>query len=180
MSVARRPEMRSFSFYNELTNTKFVFLRLWNLKCQISNLYFNTVKIHQVFCYIWSINYITIFNNNKYISKESLKNTTLFLIIDTICPKIWAKIPLKNEKSPLPSWRASLKNVCSSCQFSPAADVSRLFSQATNERKIKITRKTVHPQSWRSWNKHWLRTLALTYFEGLYQENSAVLGQFCA
>ena len=43
---------------------------------QISNLYFNTVKIQQVFCYIWSINYITIFNNNKYISKESLKNTT--------------------------------------------------------------------------------------------------------
>ena len=42
-----------------------------NLKSQISNLYFNTVKIHQVFCYIWSINYITIFNNNKYISKES-------------------------------------------------------------------------------------------------------------
>ena len=150
---------------------------------QISNLYFNTVKIHQVFCYIWSINYITIFNNNKYISKESLKNTTLFLIIDTICPKIWAKIPLKNEKSLLPGWRASLKKrLCFSSLFSPSADVSRLFSQATNERKIKITRKTIHSHSWRSnsWNKQWLRTLSLTYFEGLYHENSAVLGHFCA
>ena len=48
---------------------------------QISNLYFNTVKIHQVFCYIWSINYITIFNNNKYISKES---NELGLIICTV------------------------------------------------------------------------------------------------
>ena len=45
-------------------------------RSQISNLYFNTVKIHQGFCYIWSLNYITIFNNNKCISKESLKNTT--------------------------------------------------------------------------------------------------------
>ena len=44
-------------------------------RSQISNLYFNTVKIHQGFCYIWSLNYITIFNN-KCISKESLKNTT--------------------------------------------------------------------------------------------------------
>ena len=92
-----------------------------SLKSQISNLYFNTVKSHQVFCYIWSINYITIFNNNKYISKESLKNTTLFLIIDTI----WAKIPLKNEKSPLPGWRASLKNVFALIPYSRLQPTSR-------------------------------------------------------
>ena len=96
-----------------------------SLKSQISNLYFNTVKSHQVFCYIWSINYITIFNNNKYKSKESLKNTTLFLIIDTICPKIWAKIPLKNEKSPLPGWRASLKNVFALVPYSRLQPTSR-------------------------------------------------------
>ena len=43
---------------------------------RISNLYFNTVKIHQVFLLHIKYNYTTIFNNNKYISKESLKNTT--------------------------------------------------------------------------------------------------------
>ena len=45
-----------------------------NLK--ISNLYFNTVKNSSGSLLHIKYNYITIFNNNKYISKESLKNTT--------------------------------------------------------------------------------------------------------
>ena len=43
---------------------------------QISNLYFNTVNNSSGFLLHIKYNYITIFNNNKYISKESLKNTT--------------------------------------------------------------------------------------------------------
>ena len=43
---------------------------------KISDLYFNTVKNSSGFLLHIKYNYITIFNNNKYISKESLKNTT--------------------------------------------------------------------------------------------------------
>ena len=38
----------------------------------------------------------------KYIDNTKLVFLSLFLSIETICPKIWAKIQLKNEKSPLP------------------------------------------------------------------------------
>ena len=38
----------------------------------------------------------------KYIDNTKLVLLSLFLIIETISPKIWAKIQLKNEKSPLP------------------------------------------------------------------------------
>ena len=47
-----------------------------SLKSQISNLYFNTVKNSPGFLLHIKYNYITIFNNNKCMSKESLKNTT--------------------------------------------------------------------------------------------------------
>ena len=43
------------------------------LKSQISNIDFNTVKIHQAFWYNIKYHYIKIFNNNKYESKESLQ-----------------------------------------------------------------------------------------------------------
>ena len=46
------------------------------LKSQISNLYFNKVTNSPGFLLHIKYNYITIFNNNKYMSKESLKNTT--------------------------------------------------------------------------------------------------------
>ena len=46
------------------------------VKSQISNLYFKKVKHSSGFLLHIKYNYITIFNNNKYISKESLKNTT--------------------------------------------------------------------------------------------------------
>ena len=42
---------------------------------QISNLYFNTVKIHQVLLHMKYKLHNNI-NNNKYISEEFLKNTT--------------------------------------------------------------------------------------------------------
>ena len=38
----------------------------------------------------------------KYIDNTKLVLLSLFLIIETICPKIWAKIQLKNKKSLLP------------------------------------------------------------------------------
>ena len=43
---------------------------------RISNLYFNTVKNSSGFLLHIKYNYITIFNNKKYVPKESLKNTT--------------------------------------------------------------------------------------------------------
>ena len=38
----------------------------------------------------------------KYIDNTKIVFLSLFLIIEMICPKLWAKIQLKNEKSPLP------------------------------------------------------------------------------
>ena len=38
----------------------------------------------------------------KYIDNTKIVFLSLFLIVETICPEIWAKIKLKNEKSPLP------------------------------------------------------------------------------
>ena len=46
------------------------------IESQISNLYFNTVKNSSGFLLHIKYNYITIFNNKKYVPKESLKNTT--------------------------------------------------------------------------------------------------------
>ena len=47
----------------------------------------------------------------KYIDATKFVFLSLCLIIETICPQIWPKIPRKNEKSPLPIKPASLKNV---------------------------------------------------------------------
>ena len=47
----------------------------------------------------------------KYIDATKFVFLSLCLIIETICPQIWPKIPRKNEKSPLPVKPASLKNV---------------------------------------------------------------------
>ena len=38
----------------------------------------------------------------KYIDNTKIVFLSLFLIIETICPNIWSKLQLKNEKSPLP------------------------------------------------------------------------------
>ena len=38
----------------------------------------------------------------KLIDATKFVLLSLFLIIKTICLNIWAKVPLKNEKSPLP------------------------------------------------------------------------------
>ena len=38
----------------------------------------------------------------KYIYNTKIVFLSLFLIIETICPNIWSKLQLKNEKSPLP------------------------------------------------------------------------------
>ena len=38
----------------------------------------------------------------KYIDNTKIVFLSLFLIVETICPEIWAKKKLKNEKSPLP------------------------------------------------------------------------------
>ena len=37
----------------------------------------------------------------KYIDNTKIVFLSLFLIVEMICPEIWAKIKLKNEKSPL-------------------------------------------------------------------------------
>ena len=42
-----------------------------------------------------------IFSILKYIDNTKIVFLSLLLIIETICPKIWAKIQLNNEKSPL-------------------------------------------------------------------------------
>ena len=42
-----------------------------------------------------------IFSILKYIDNTKIVFLSLFLIIEMICPKIWVKIQLKNEKSPL-------------------------------------------------------------------------------
>ena len=47
----------------------------------------------------------------KYIDATKFVFRSLCLIIETICPQIWPKIPRKNEKSPLPVKPASLKSV---------------------------------------------------------------------
>ena len=48
----------------------------------------------------------------KHIDATKFVFLSVFTIIETICPKIWAKPPSKNEKPHLPvEVRASLKNI---------------------------------------------------------------------
>ena len=48
----------------------------------------------------------------KHIDATKFVFLSVFTIIETICSKIWAKPPSKNEKPPLPvEERTSLKNV---------------------------------------------------------------------
>ena len=62
--------------YKRYINSIIKFHYYYIVESRISNLYFNTVKNSSGFLLHIKYNYITIFNNNKYISKESLKNTT--------------------------------------------------------------------------------------------------------
>ena len=48
----------------------------------------------------------------KLIDSTKFVFLSLFLIIETICRKIWAKIPLKNGKKSTSGWRAWLFGFC--------------------------------------------------------------------
>ena len=62
----------------KFSDAQFLWLREMTAQIsnRISNLFFNTVKNSSGFLLYIKYNYITISNNKKYISEESLKNTS--------------------------------------------------------------------------------------------------------
>ena len=47
----------------------------------------------------------------KHLDAPKFVFLSVWTIIETICPKIWAKPPSKNEETTTSGWRASLKNI---------------------------------------------------------------------